>query len=72
MKEVYDKNGGYTEEAMKIGTIVRNELEKLIKTEIEAGTSIKALTYVCCKAIHTEILKQHLKQRIKATSRSKR
>ena len=64
MKTVYDKIGGYTEEAVNIANEVRRKLESLIREELEKGTPIEALEYVLCGQIHTEILKQSLALRL--------
>lgn len=64
MDKVYDEIGGYTSEAVAITNKVRKKMTELIRSELEAGTSIEALDYVICSEIHTEILKQSLALRL--------
>lgn len=60
MDRVYDKNGGYTPEAVDIDNQVRNEMKSLIRYELEKGTPIEALEHVICNSVRKEILKQSL------------
>ena len=64
MDRVYDKGGGYTEEAIKIDREVREAMNSLICRELEVGTPIEVLEYAICSAIRTEILKESIRLRV--------
>lgn len=61
MEKVYDKHGGYTDDAQNLEIEVRNILEPIIKRELKNQTPIEALEYVITQAVHIETLRQLIK-----------
>lgn len=64
MKQAYDENGVYTQEAEFLDKEVKDNLKLLIGSELESGTPIEVLEYVMCNAIRKEILRQSIGLRI--------